>query len=89
MLEILAITVPVFILIGLGYAAVRTAVLNEAGMRALGRFVIVFALPAMLFQALAQRRFDEIMNSGYLAAYALGSLTAFSARILSFTCRLI
>lgn len=82
MLEILAITVPVFILIGLGYVAVRTAVLDEAGMRALGRFVIVFALPAMLFQALAQRRFDEIMNSGYLAAYALGSLTAFSAGLV-------
>lgn len=79
MLEILAITVPVFLLIGLGYAGVRLAVLDGAAMRALGRFVIVFALPAMLFQALAWRSFDEVMDAGYLAAYALGSLAAFGA----------
>lgn len=81
MLEILAITVPVFILIGLGYVAVRAQVFTRAQMRVLGSFVISFALPAMLFQALSQRAFAEIINGGYLAAYALGSLAALGSAI--------
>ncbi len=76
MLDILAITAPVFVLIGLGHLAVRLSVLSAADMQVLGRFVVFFALPAVLFQALARRSFGEIMHTGYLAAYALGSLAA-------------
>ena len=43
-------------------------------MRVLGRFVIHIALPALLFNALIQRRFDEILNGTYLAAYVAGSM---------------
>ena len=82
MLEILSITSPIFILIGLGYFAVRAALFSRADMRVLGTFVIRFALPAMLFKALSERPFDEVMNSGYLIAYALGSLAAMGAAIL-------
>jgi len=81
-LEILSITSPIFILIGLGYFAVRAALFSREDMRVLGTFVIRFALPAMLFKALSERPFDEVMNSGYLIAYALGSLAAMGAAIL-------
>ncbi len=76
MLEIFAITVPIFILIGLGYAAVRVSFFSKADTRVLGAFVINFALPTMLFKALSQRTFGEVMNLGYLGAYALGSIVA-------------
>ncbi len=82
MIEILSITSPIFILIGLGYCAVRAAFFSRADMRVLGTFVINFALPAMLFKALSQRSFGEVMNSGYLLAYALGSLFAMSVAIV-------
>ncbi|PKO55719.1 MAG: permease, partial [Betaproteobacteria bacterium HGW-Betaproteobacteria-21] len=75
-------TSPIFILIGLGYCAVRVAFFSRADMRVLGTFVINFALPAMLFKALSQRSFGEVMNSGYLLAYALGSLFAMSVAIV-------
>jgi len=81
-LDILAITTPVFILIGLGFGAVRLGLFSKPDMRVLGTFVIRFALPAMLFQALSQRPFREVMNSGYLLAYALGSLAAMAATVL-------
>jgi malonate transporter and related proteins len=82
MLEILSVTAPVFLLIGLGYAAVRASVFARGDMRILGAFVINFALPAMLFKALAQRAFDDIMNPGYLLAYALGSIIALTCGLL-------
>jgi malonate transporter and related proteins len=77
MLNVLAITSPIFLLIGLGYAAVQSGLADKAGIRPLGAFVITFALPALIFKSLAQRPFAEIANGGYLAAYAGGSLIAY------------
>ncbi|MBR0564708.1 AEC family transporter [Azoarcus sp. L1K30] len=82
MLDILSITSPIFILIGLGYCAVRAGFFSRADMRVLGTFVINFALPAMLFKALSQRAFSEVMNAGYLLAYAIGSLFAMGVAVL-------
>jgi malonate transporter and related proteins len=78
MLNVLAITSPVFLLIGLGYAAVRMGLIEKTAMRPLGAFVITFALPALIFKSLAQRPIAEIASAGYLAAYGGGSLIAYS-----------
>ena len=82
MLDILAITLPIFILIGLGFGAVQFKLFAKADIRVLGTFVIQFALPAMLFKVLSQRPFGEIMNPGYLLAYALGSFVAMGSVML-------
>lgn len=74
MLEILSITGPIFLIIALGFAAVRSGVFAKSNVRALGLFVIHFALPALLFNALSQRAVTEIVNTPYLLAYAAGSL---------------
>ncbi len=74
MLDILAIIGPLFVAIAVGFAAVRLGALDKADVRVLGKFVIYFALPALLFKALSERAFGEIINLDYLAAYALGSL---------------
>lgn len=76
MLEILGITSPLFAAIALGYAAVRLNIFSKADIRVLGRFVIVVALPALLFKALSERSFSDILNFTYLAGYGLGSLIA-------------
>lgn len=78
MLDILAVTGPIFIIIAIGYAAVRSGLFARADTRALGAFVINIALPAVLFRALSQRSFAEVMNLDYLVAYALGSLAVFA-----------
>jgi malonate transporter len=74
MLEILAITGPIYLAIGLGYLATRQGVFERADMRVFGKFTINLALPALLFNALSQRSVAEVLNGQYLLAYALGSL---------------
>lgn len=74
MIDTLAIVAPIFLLIGLGYAAVRQGWFAAAGLQALGGFVIRFSLPALLFNALAKRQIAEVLNLRFLAVYALGSL---------------
>lgn len=74
MLAILAITGPIFILIAVGFAAVRLRVLATTDMRALGVFVINFALPALLFTAMSAGSVTQTLRLDLLLPYALGSL---------------
>lgn len=74
MLAILAITGPIFILIAVGFAAVRLRVLATTDMRALGVFVINFALPSLLFTAMSAGSITQTLRLDLLLPYALGSL---------------
>lgn len=76
MLEILGITSPLFAAMALGFIAVRLELFSKADIRVLGRFVISIALPALLFKALAERSFSDILNVTYLTGYGIGSLIA-------------
>jgi malonate transporter len=77
MLSILSITIPIYLLIAVGYFAVRQGVFERIDMRLFGKLVMNFCLPALLFRSLAQRPLSEIFNGTYLVAYTLGSLLAF------------
>lgn len=77
MFDIFTVTAPIYLLILLGYGAVRLGWLAKADMRVLGQFVIRFAMPAMLFKTLSQRSVSDILNLRFLCAYALGSLAVF------------
>lgn len=74
MLGILAIIAPIFLLIALGFVALRRQWFAAEGLPALGGFVLRFSLPALLFNALSRRSLAEVVNFRYLAAYAAGSL---------------
>ena len=82
MLDILAITGPIYITIALGYFLTRRGLFARADMRVLGQFVINLALPALLFNALAQRKLSDILNGRYMLVYALGSLAAMGLGLL-------
>jgi predicted permease len=71
---ILSVTVPIYLLMALGWMSVRGGLFQKAEMRVLGRFVVGICLPALVFNALSQRSFAEVLHPGYLAAYAGGSL---------------
>jgi len=77
MLTILAITGPIYIVIGIGFLAGRSRMFSAPDMRVLGKFVVKFALPALLFTALSQRPVADVLNARYLGAYAAGSLIVF------------
>jgi malonate transporter and related proteins len=74
MLDVLAITAPIFLLIGVGYGAVRFGLFTRDEVRPMGRFVLNFALPALLFLSLAGQPIETIANPAFLAAYGFGSL---------------
>ncbi|KMJ54514.1 hypothetical protein ACG97_01775 [Vogesella sp. EB] len=74
MLDILAVIAPIFMLIGLGYLAVRLALFPQDKLAALGLLVVRFALPALILHSLSSRSPAELLNTPYLAAYAAGSL---------------
>ncbi len=79
MLDILAITGPIYLCILAGWASVRWDFFTKADMRVLGKFVLQIALPALLFHALASRPLADVIRPGYLLAFALGSLTVLLA----------
>lgn len=74
MLDILSITCPIYLAILAGYIAVHRGMFEKGDMRLFGKFVLNIALPALLFNALAQRAIADIINPGYLMAYMAGSL---------------
>lgn len=82
MLQILSITTPIFILIGLGFFAVRFNVISREQIRGLGSFVITFALPALVLKALSNNSFQEVMNWQYMLAYTAGSLAVYLLGLL-------
>lgn len=79
MLSVLAITVPIYLVMAVGYAATRAGLFARAEMRVFGKYVIHLALPALLFNALSSRSLAEVLNPVFLAAYAGGSLLAIAA----------
>ena len=81
-LNILTVTTPIYLLIGLGYIAVRAGWLARTDMRVLGQFVLRFALPALLFTMLARRSVVEIFDARFLLAYLGGYTHTEVARLL-------
>lgn len=74
MLDILAIVSPIYIIIFLGYATTRAGLFGKGELLTFGKFVIKLALPALVFNAVAQRHIADIVVPGYLLAYTAGAL---------------
>ncbi|OBA00257.1 AEC family transporter [Halomonas sp. G11] len=79
MLAILGITTPIFLLIGVGYAARWSGIIQREQLQGVGVFVLYCALPALVIRALTQQPLEEILRLDYLIAYGLGSIVVFSA----------
>ncbi|WP_340162904.1 AEC family transporter [Billgrantia tianxiuensis] len=82
MLEILATTTPIFLLIGAGYLAMGTRLVNREQLQGVATFVLYFALPALVIRALTQNSLDQVLHTHYLLAYGLGSATIFGLALL-------
>lgn len=82
MLQILSTTLPIFILMAIGYGAVRSEILPKDLLMGVGKFVLYFAVPSLIFQNLSEAKLQDIVDPLFLSAYGLGSLACF---ILFFT----
>ncbi|MCE8022499.1 AEC family transporter [Halomonas sp. MCCC 1A11036] len=82
MLEILAITTPIFLLIGAGYLAMGIRLISREQVQGVATFVLYFALPALVVHALTQSPLDEVLQKQYLLAYGFGSALVFALALL-------
>ncbi|UTW10131.1 AEC family transporter [Marinobacterium rhizophilum] len=81
MLAVLSTTAPIFLLIALGFIAVRTRLMPGDAIPGLGRLVMYIAMPALIFSTLTRMEFGEVIDSTYLLVYGLGSALALAAGI--------
>ena len=66
---IVDIVLPVFCLIGLGYAVARTGFLNEAAGDGLADFVLRVAIPVLLIRTISTAQFDDINPWAFVGVY--------------------
>lgn len=71
-LQILTIVLPVFALIGIGYASARIGLLDMSVGDALGQFVFVIAIPVLIFRTLATSELGGVSPWGFWLAYFTG-----------------
>jgi malonate transporter and related proteins len=77
MFTVFQVTLPVFGLVFCGWLAARRRMLSDEQVSGINAFVFWFALPAMLFRAVAAHPVAEIADPRFLAAYACAGLLMF------------
>ncbi|WP_099828150.1 AEC family transporter [Oceaniglobus indicus] len=82
MQALIDVILPVFLVIGFGYVAVWKKLFPETGVDGLMRFTQNFAIPCLLFRAIADLDLAQEFPVPMLAAFYLGALTGFGAGFL-------
>lgn len=77
MLTNLSIVLPIFALILAGWIARRSGALGPNATREVNRLVVYLALPALLFDIMANAKRDEIWQPGFILAFTLGCAVIF------------
>lgn len=77
-LDVLNITAPLFMLIGLGYFSVRINLFQQAELQGTAKFVMRIGLPALIFNSIAGQPLNQVFNPAYVAGYGSASLAVFA-----------
>lgn len=77
-LEILVLVLPVFLVAAAGYAATFSKVFPIASVDGLMAFALRFAVPCLLFRAIAQVDLEEVFNRGLLISFYVAAITSFA-----------
>jgi predicted permease len=72
MLDLLTIVLPVFGLIGVGYAARRTGFISDRAGEGLSEFVFSLSLPCLIFRTLVRAEIPPVQPWGYWISYFTG-----------------
>lgn len=82
MLLLLDVILPVFLIIGAGYAAVWRGWFNDDWVEGLMRFTQGYAIPCMTFRAVAQMNLSNDFEPAMLVSFYVGALCGFTAALL-------
>lgn len=78
MLEVLEVVLPVFLVVGAGYAAVRTGLFPDTGVDGLLGYTQAFAVPVLLFIALYRLDLGASFDGRLLFSYYAASVVCFA-----------
>ncbi|MBS7539816.1 AEC family transporter [Ancylobacter lacus] len=78
MADVLALALPFFGVIFLGFGCGRFSRIPESGLAWLSFFIIYVALPALFFSLVARTPFRELTNGGFILATTLSTATCFA-----------
>lgn len=76
---LLEVILPVFLVIGFGYAAVRTGLFSDGAVDGLVKFTQNFAIPCLLFRAISTLDIGENFDGALLGIYYSGAIAGFFA----------
>lgn len=82
MFDILLTVLPVFLVMGAGYLAVRTHYVSETIADGLNSFAAKIAVPMLLFAAMLRLDFSAAFHIPMLVGFYVGAFTCFAAGIL-------
>lgn len=81
MLSLITIVAPIFALILCGYLARRWDSIGPTAVSELNKFVVYLALPALLFDAMANASWHDLWQPGFVAAFGLACGIVFYATV--------
>jgi len=76
MLDILLITAPIYLIIALGFGAVRYGLFEKTDMSLIGRLLVLIILPIIVFHTISKSDIADLLQWDYLAVYWLASVLA-------------
>jgi len=82
MLASLAIVLPVFGLIGIGYASRWTKLVTDRAGEGLSEFVFTLAVPCLIFRTLVRAEIPSVQPWGYWISYFVGVAVAWGVAML-------
>jgi len=76
---LIEVILPVFMVLGFGYAAARARLISEAAIDGLMKFAQGFAVPVLLFRSMATLDLARHFEAGLLLSFYIGALSGFAA----------
>lgn len=77
MLPLIDVVLPVFLVLGAGYAATRLRLFSDSAVDGLVAFTQHFAIPCLLFRATWQLDFSRDVSAGLLTSFYAGAILSF------------
>ena len=76
---LLDVILPVFVVIGFGYAAAKAGLITDAAVDGLMRFAQGFAVPCLLFRSIAHLDLAAVYDARLFLAFYIGAFSGFGA----------
>lgn len=77
MLSTLNVVLPIFALILVGWLARKFKILGENALSELNRFVVYLALPALLFDIIANAKWQDIAQPAFILTFSIAMIVVY------------